>query len=84
MEKIAGFDLVRRPVNGANYSFRQGNREVNFYLNDNDWYVFVQDVERKKTEDGYFLFESLGITAKEFEELYKFVLDSEVEKECNA
>lgn len=66
MEEL-GYSVQTLPESGAEVRFVKGSHKIEIYLSDGEWFIFSESLNRTRSENGYSMTESIGLSMKELE-----------------
>lgn len=66
MEEL-GYSVQTLPESGAEVQFVKGSHKIEIYLSDGEWFIFSESLNRTRSENGYSMTESIGLSMKELE-----------------
>ena len=60
-----GYTVELSPDSGAEVCFTKGAHKIEIYRNDGEWFIFSESTRRRKTDEGYYENESVGLSNTE-------------------
>lgn len=60
-----GYETQPLPESGAEVVFTKGDHKIELYHTDGEWFIFSESVTRRKSEDGFFMHEAIGLSNTE-------------------
>ena len=62
-----GYSVELNPATGAEVRFVKGSHMIELYFEDDEFFVYSESTERKKSDEGYMFNESVGLSKKELQ-----------------